>query len=30
MTLEHDILGARILIVDDQQANVHLLSRLLG
>ncbi|HEV7912858.1 MAG TPA: response regulator [Albitalea sp.] len=30
MTLDHDILSARILIVDDQQANVHLLSRLLA
>jgi PAS domain S-box-containing protein len=30
MTLEHDILAASILIVDDQQANVHLLSRLLA
>jgi len=30
MTLEHDILAAHILIVDDQQANVHLLSRLLA
>ena len=30
MTLEHDILGARILIVDDQEANVRLLSRLLA
>ncbi|MBT9597099.1 MAG: response regulator [Vitreoscilla sp.] len=29
MTLEHDILGARILIVDDQAANVQLLTRLL-
>ncbi|MBE0550602.1 MAG: response regulator [Rubrivivax sp.] len=30
MTLEHDILGANILIVDDQEANVRLLSRLLA
>jgi PAS domain S-box-containing protein len=30
MTLEPDILAAQILIVDDQQANVHLLSRLLA
>jgi PAS domain S-box-containing protein len=29
MTLEQDILDARILIVDDQDANVQLLSRLL-
>jgi len=28
--LEQDILHARILIVDDQEANVHLLERLLG
>ena len=28
--LEADILVARILIVDDQEANVHLLERLLG
>ncbi len=27
---EQDILDARILIVDDQEANVHLLKRLLG
>lgn len=30
MTIENDILHARILIVDDQDANVRLLSRLLG
>lgn len=30
MTLERDILHARILIVDDQQANVALLSQLLA
>jgi PAS domain S-box-containing protein len=30
MTIEQDILAARILIVDDQAANVHLLARLLG
>lgn len=30
MTLEHDISNAQILIVDDQRANVHLLSRLLA
>jgi PAS domain S-box-containing protein len=30
MTIEQDILGARILIVDDQEANVRLLSRLLA
>ncbi|HLF30874.1 MAG TPA: response regulator, partial [Xanthomonadales bacterium] len=31
MTLpEQDILDARILIIDDQEANVHLLERLLG
>jgi len=30
MTLEDDISNAQILIVDDQRANVHLLSRLLG
>ena len=30
MTLENDISNAQILIVDDQRANVHLLSRLLG
>ena len=30
MTLEPDIFEARILIVDDQSANVHLLSRLLA
>ncbi|MDO9072830.1 MAG: response regulator [Rubrivivax sp.] len=30
MTLESDILAARILIVDDQDANVKLLQRLLG
>jgi len=30
MTLEHDILAAQILIVDDQPANVHLLNRLLA
>lgn len=30
MTIEQDILGASILIVDDQEANVQLLSRLLG
>jgi CheY-like chemotaxis protein len=30
MTLERDILAARILIVDDQPANVRLLSRLLA
>jgi PAS domain S-box-containing protein len=29
MTLDNDILAAHILIVDDQQANVHLLGRLL-
>ncbi len=29
MTLEQDILAARILVVDDQDANVQLLSRLL-
>jgi PAS domain S-box-containing protein len=29
MTLEPDIRAARILIVDDEQANVHLLNRLL-
>jgi PAS domain S-box-containing protein len=29
MTIEQDILGAQILIVDDQEANVRLLSRLL-
>jgi PAS domain S-box-containing protein len=30
MSLENAILGARILIVDDQEANVKLLTRLLG
>ncbi len=30
MTIEHDILGANILIVDDQDVNVRLLSRLLA
>jgi PAS domain S-box-containing protein len=30
MTLQTDIFEARILIADDQQANVHLLSRLLA
>jgi PAS domain S-box-containing protein len=30
MNIERDILGASILIVDDQEANVRLLSRLLG
>jgi len=30
MNIELDILGASILIVDDQEANVRLLSRLLG
>ena len=30
MTLDLDIFDAQILIVDDQQANVHLLSRLLA
>lgn len=30
MNIQSDILGAKILIVDDQQANVHLLTRLLG
>ena len=30
MTLEQDILAARILIVDDQAANVQLMLRLLG
>lgn len=30
MNIQTDILGANILIVDDQQANVHLLTRLLG
>ena len=29
MTIERDILQASILIVDDQVANVHLLTRLL-
>ena len=29
MTLELDILAANVLIVDDQPANVRLLSRLL-
>jgi len=30
MTIEQDILGASILIVDDQETNVRLLTRLLG
>jgi PAS domain S-box-containing protein len=30
MNIEQDILGASILIVDDQEANVRLLTRLLG
>ena len=30
MTIERDILGAHILIVDDQAANLQLLSRLLA
>jgi CheY-like chemotaxis protein len=30
MTIQQDILGANILIVDDQDANVRLLTRLLG
>jgi len=30
MIPEHELLGARILVVDDQDANVRLLTRLLG
>jgi PAS domain S-box-containing protein len=30
LSIESDILAARILVVDDQAANVHLLGRLLG
>ena len=30
MSIDQDILQARILIVDDQEANVQWLSRLLG